>query len=143
VALDKAKLLICRSFERFGFVPLETPAVEPKEVLLTRGSIEKQIYTVAHLLGEQDLQVFVERAIAILSMSSGGDVLANYSDEETQREFGIETIDSNDLTILKVIRGLLKRTVTDLALHFDLRAVQRSLLKFMDKSDLRPPRAAA
>lgn len=42
---------IRKTFERFGFSPLETPAVERNEVLTSKGGNEKEIYTLARLAG--------------------------------------------------------------------------------------------
>lgn len=40
--------VIRRGFERFGFIPIETPVFELKDVLLTKsgGETEKQVYFV-------------------------------------------------------------------------------------------------
>lgn len=37
------------TFERFGFTPIETPAVERKEVLTAKGVVEKEIYALSRL----------------------------------------------------------------------------------------------
>ena len=44
-------------FERFGFLPIETPAVELKEVLLAKGGgeTEKQVYRLSAKSGETDM----------------------------------------------------------------------------------------
>lgn len=41
--------LIRRNFELFGFLPLETPSAERKEVLTSKGGVEKEIYALARL----------------------------------------------------------------------------------------------
>lgn len=55
IAFDRMKETICASFERFGFVPLDTPTIERAEVLSAKagGETEKQIY--AFKKGENDL----------------------------------------------------------------------------------------
>lgn len=44
-------------YERFGYLPIETPAVELKEVLLAKGGgeTEKQVYRLATKMGETDM----------------------------------------------------------------------------------------
>lgn len=46
--------LIRRNFELFGFLPLETPSVERKEVLTSKGGVEKEIYALARLAAGTD-----------------------------------------------------------------------------------------
>jgi histidyl-tRNA synthetase len=41
--------IIREEFERYGFAPIETPAVERKEVLAAKGMVEKEIYALARL----------------------------------------------------------------------------------------------
>lgn len=41
--------VIRRTFERYGFAPIETPAVERKEVLTSKGGNEKEIYALSRL----------------------------------------------------------------------------------------------
>lgn len=41
--------IIRRHYESFGFVPIETPAVELREVLTAKGGNEKEIYTLGRL----------------------------------------------------------------------------------------------
>ncbi len=41
--------IVRRTFERYGFTPIETPAVERKEVLTSKGGNEKEIYALARL----------------------------------------------------------------------------------------------
>ena len=49
-----AKILniIRTGFERYGFSPIETPAVEKKEVLTSKAGIEKEIYALSRLAAE-------------------------------------------------------------------------------------------
>jgi histidyl-tRNA synthetase len=42
------------SFERFGFLPIETPSAERKEVLTSKGGAEKEIYALARLAAGDD-----------------------------------------------------------------------------------------
>ena len=42
-----------RSFESFGFAPIETRALEPLEHLLAKGETDKEIYVVSRLQGEE------------------------------------------------------------------------------------------
>lgn len=55
VKFDQMKETIRRSYERFGFLPLDTPVIELSEVLLAKagGETEKQIYRFKK--GESDL----------------------------------------------------------------------------------------
>ena len=46
--------LIRRNFELFGFLPLETPSAERKEVLTSKGGIEKEIYGLRRLADDPD-----------------------------------------------------------------------------------------
>jgi len=46
--------IIRRHFERFGFAPIETPAVERKEVLQAKGVESKEIYALARLAAESE-----------------------------------------------------------------------------------------
>ena len=62
VAMDRALRVIRRWYERFGFVPLETSAVEPKDVLTAKAStVTKQIYTLSRLAGERELNETLDR----------------------------------------------------------------------------------
>lgn len=57
---EKMLGIIRRTFERFGFCPLETPAVERNEVLTSKGGNEKEIYSLTRLAGgaEDDAKDF-------------------------------------------------------------------------------------
>ena len=48
--------LVRRNFERFGFLPIETPSAERREVLTSKGGVEKEIYALTRLAaaGEED-----------------------------------------------------------------------------------------
>src|SRR5947207_14212450 len=46
--------IIRRNFELFGFVPIETPAAAPKEVLTSKGGVEKELYALTRLATEHD-----------------------------------------------------------------------------------------
>ncbi|MEE8271335.1 MAG: histidine--tRNA ligase [Alphaproteobacteria bacterium] len=41
--------VIRQQFQRFGFAPIETPAIERREVLAAKGVVEKEIYALARL----------------------------------------------------------------------------------------------
>ena len=43
---------IRRSFELFGFMPIETPSAELVEVLTSKGGVEKEIYAITRLAGD-------------------------------------------------------------------------------------------
>jgi len=45
--------IIRRNFELFGFAPIETPAVERKDILLAKGVEAKEIYALSRLAAEQ------------------------------------------------------------------------------------------
>ena len=42
------------TFERYGFLPIETPSAERKEVLTSKGGTEKEIYALARLAAGDD-----------------------------------------------------------------------------------------
>jgi histidyl-tRNA synthetase len=46
--------LVRATFERFGFLPIETPSAERKEVLTSKGGVEKEIYALARLAAGDD-----------------------------------------------------------------------------------------
>lgn len=46
--------VIRRHYSRYGFVPIETPAVERREVLTSKGGNEKEIYVLGRLQAEND-----------------------------------------------------------------------------------------
>ncbi|NTU99298.1 histidine--tRNA ligase, partial [Candidatus Falkowbacteria bacterium] len=45
--------IIRRTYERFGFSPIETPAVEKVETLTSKGGDEKEIYSLGRLAAEE------------------------------------------------------------------------------------------
>ena len=53
---EKMKAQMRRACESFGYVPLETSAVEYIETLSSKGDIDKEIYTIGRALGEGDGQ---------------------------------------------------------------------------------------
>lgn len=53
VLFNKILEVVRKGFERFGFSPIETPAVERKEVLIAKGGNEKEIYALSRLAAEQ------------------------------------------------------------------------------------------
>ena len=55
--------LIRRNFELFGFLPLETPSAERKEVLTSKGGIEKEIYALRRLADDPDDEVAAKGAM--------------------------------------------------------------------------------
>ena len=46
--------LVRANFERFGFLPIETPSAERKEVLTSKGGAEKEIYALTRLAAGDD-----------------------------------------------------------------------------------------
>ena len=46
--------LIRRNFERFGFLPIETPSAERIDVLTSKGGAEKEIYALTRLAAQED-----------------------------------------------------------------------------------------
>lgn len=46
--------VIRRNFERYGFLPLETPSAERKEVLTSKGGVEKEIYALSRLAADSE-----------------------------------------------------------------------------------------
>ncbi len=46
--------IIRETFERFGFAPIETPAVERREVLTAKGIVDKEIYALSRLAAADD-----------------------------------------------------------------------------------------
>ncbi len=54
IVFQRALDLIRRTFEAYGFVPVETPAVERVDVLLTKGGNDREIYGLRRLAAEGD-----------------------------------------------------------------------------------------
>ena len=46
--------IIRRNFERYGFLPIETPSAERREVLTSKGGVEKEIYALTRLAEAHD-----------------------------------------------------------------------------------------
>lgn len=46
--------IIRRNFERYGFLPIETPSAERREVLTSKGGVEKEIYALTRLAAGAD-----------------------------------------------------------------------------------------
>ena len=55
--------LIRRNFERFGFLPLETPSAERIEVLTSKGGTEKEIYALSRLAAQEDDEAAAKGAL--------------------------------------------------------------------------------
>ena len=55
--------LIRRNFERFGFLPIETPSAERIEVLTSKGGTEKEIYALSRLAAEADDEAATKGAL--------------------------------------------------------------------------------
>ena len=57
VLFDKMKDIIRKNFEKYGFLPLDTPLMESSEILLAKsgGETEKQIYQIKR--GDNDLSI--------------------------------------------------------------------------------------
>ena len=49
IVFNRCFQIVREAFERFGYVPIETPSVERKEILTSKGSEEKEIYALARL----------------------------------------------------------------------------------------------
>jgi len=55
--------LIRRNFERFGFLPIETPSAERIEVLTSKGGSEKEIYALSRLAAAEDDEAAAKGAL--------------------------------------------------------------------------------
>src|SRR4030095_7570162 len=55
--------LVRRNFERFGFLPIETPSAERIEVLTSKGGAEKEIYALSRLAAEDDDEAAAKGAL--------------------------------------------------------------------------------
>jgi histidyl-tRNA synthetase len=55
--------LIRRNFERYGFLPLETPSAERIEVLTSKGGAEKEIYALSRLAAQEDDEAAAKGAL--------------------------------------------------------------------------------
>ncbi len=54
LAFNRLVEIIRTNFERFGFMPIETPSAERKEVLTSKGGVEKEIYALTRLAADSD-----------------------------------------------------------------------------------------
>jgi histidyl-tRNA synthetase len=52
-----------RNFERFGFLPIETPSAERTEVLTSKGGVEKEIYALSRLAAAEDDEAAAKGAL--------------------------------------------------------------------------------
>ena len=55
--------LIRRNFERYGFLPIETPSAERIEVLTSKGGAEKEIYALSRLAAAEDEEAAAKGAL--------------------------------------------------------------------------------
>ncbi len=55
--------VIREEFERYGFGPIETPAIERKEVLAAKGVVEKEIYALSRLAAGEGEDAATEMAL--------------------------------------------------------------------------------
>lgn len=60
---ERVLRVIRREFERFGFTPLETPAVERREVLSAKGVVDKEIYALSRLAAGEGEDAATEMAL--------------------------------------------------------------------------------
>ena len=55
--------LIRRNFERFGYLPIETPSAERIEILTSKGGAEKEIYALSRLAAAEDDEAATKGAL--------------------------------------------------------------------------------
>src|SRR5918912_240264 len=55
--------LVRRNFERFGFLPIETPSAERIEILTSKGGAEKEIYALSRLAAAEDDEAAAKGAL--------------------------------------------------------------------------------
>jgi len=55
--------IVRRNFELFGFLPIETPSAERKEVLTSKGGVEKEIYALSRLAAAADDEASTKGAL--------------------------------------------------------------------------------
>ena len=55
--------LVRRNFERFGFLPVETPSAERIEILTSKGGAEKEIYALSRLAAQEDDEAAAKGAL--------------------------------------------------------------------------------
>ena len=63
IVFNRCFSIIRSNFERFGFAPIETPAVERKEILTSKGADDKEIYALARLAAGPDETADTEFAL--------------------------------------------------------------------------------
>lgn len=159
--IEKNKIIaaLTQIFEKFGFVPIDTPSLEYTEILLGKGSGEtdKQIYRFEDH-GKRDVALRFDLTVPLARYVS-----QHYSElifpfkpyhigtvwrgENTQkgryREFnqcdfdilGTEAIGSDLEILLMVNEGLSALSAGDFVIHVNNRKILNALLKMMDSSD--------
>ncbi|HEV3009540.1 MAG TPA: hypothetical protein VGX52_10940, partial [Burkholderiales bacterium] len=55
--------IIRRNFELYGFLPIETPSAERREVLTSKGGVEKEIYALTRLAEADDDEAATKGAL--------------------------------------------------------------------------------
>ncbi|MGQ0655773.1 MAG: histidine--tRNA ligase [Betaproteobacteria bacterium] len=55
--------LVRRNFELYGFLPIETPSAERREVLTSKGGVEKEIYALTRLAEAEDDEAATKGAL--------------------------------------------------------------------------------
>jgi histidyl-tRNA synthetase len=60
---DRLIGIIRRNFELFGFLPIETPSAERREVLTSKGGVEKEIYALTRLAEADDDEAATKGAL--------------------------------------------------------------------------------
>ncbi len=117
IVLERLKRDIAAEFELCGFVPLETPCVEPKAVLDIDASLDEQTYALIRAPGERKVREAIKRAGEFL----GSEVVPDFIDDYAEvAAVGIAPGDRVEAKILKIVAYLEKLSETGLALHSDL-----------------------
>src|SRR5712691_1417770 len=63
LAFNRLVEIIRTNFERFGFLPIETPSAERREVLTSKGGVEKEIYALTRLAEAEDDEAATKGAL--------------------------------------------------------------------------------
>ena len=63
IVFNRCLNIVRTSFELFGFAPIETPSVERKDVLTSKGADEKEIYALSRLIAGPDETTATEFAL--------------------------------------------------------------------------------
>ena len=63
IVFNRCLNIVRTNFELFGFAPIETPSVERKEVLTSKGGEEKEIYAISRLVAGPDESTDTEFAL--------------------------------------------------------------------------------